>query len=99
VPVECDNPPVLAFLRVLDDAEVSGEQPETVLCVNNLSQVPQGTRLELPGYEGATLEDLFGGTGFPAVPADGDLEITMGSRDFFWLKVSVPARAGSERAS
>jgi maltose alpha-D-glucosyltransferase/alpha-amylase len=99
VPVECDNPHVLAFLRLLDDGEISGEPAEAVLCVNNLSQVPQGTRLELPGYEGATLEDLFGGTGFPAVPEDGELEITMGSRDFFWLKVTTPARGGSERAS
>ena len=64
VAVECDNPHVLAFLRVLADGEVSGEEPETVLCVNNLSHVPQGARLELPGHPGATLEDLFGGTGF-----------------------------------
>jgi maltose alpha-D-glucosyltransferase / alpha-amylase len=97
VPVECDNPHVLAFLRVLDQAEVSGEPAETVLCVNNLSQVPQGARLDLPGYGGATLQDLFGGTGFPAVPDDGELEITMGSRDFFWLKVTAPERSGGER--
>jgi maltose alpha-D-glucosyltransferase/alpha-amylase len=98
IALECDNPHVLAFLRELREGEVSGEQAETVLCVNNLSQVPQGARLELTGYQGATLEDLFGGTGFPAVPENGELEITMGSRDFFWLKVT-PARTGTERAS
>ncbi len=96
VPVECDNPHVLAFLRVLRDGEVGGEAAETILCVNNLSQVPQGTRLDLPGYEGAELVDVFGGTGFPAVPGDGTLEITMGSRDFFWLKLTQSARPGGE---
>ena len=59
--------------------------------------MPQGTRLDLPGYQGAKLEDLFGGTGFPAVPDDGELEITMGSRDFFWLKVTAPPRSEGER--
>jgi len=95
--VECDNPHVLAFLRVLRDAEVAGEAAETILCVNNLSQVPQGTRLELPGCEGAELVDVFGGTGFPAVPDEGTLEITMGSRDFFWLQVRRPAAHGGDR--
>ncbi len=96
VPVECDNPHVLAFLRVLRDGEAAGEAAGTILCVNNLSQVPQGTRLELSGYERAELVDVFGGTGFPAVPGDGTLEITMGSRDFFWLKVTQTARPGGE---
>jgi maltose alpha-D-glucosyltransferase/alpha-amylase len=98
VPVECDNPHVLAFLRVLGRGEVSGEEPETILCVNNLSHVPQGVRLDLENYVGCGLEDVFGGTGFPAVPDDGQLEITMGSRDFFWLKVGdAPHRRGGDR--
>jgi maltose alpha-D-glucosyltransferase/alpha-amylase len=92
VPVESDNPHVLAFLRVIDEGEVPGEAAETVLCVNNLSHVPQGARLDLPDHAGATLGDVFGGTGFPPVPADGRLEITMGSRDFFWLTVSGGTR-------
>jgi len=93
VAVECDNPHVLAFLRVLAHGEVSGEEPETVLCVNNLSHVPQGARLELPGHAGGSLDDLFGGAGFPPVSAGGVLEITMGSRDFFWLKLGAGAPA------
>jgi maltose alpha-D-glucosyltransferase/alpha-amylase len=99
VPVECDNPHVLAFLRVLGPGDVSGEEPETVLCVNNLSHVPQGTRLELPGHAGAALEDLFGGTGFRPVEADGGLELTMGSRDFFWLRVTGGRTGRGERTS
>ncbi|HYY10290.1 MAG TPA: alpha-amylase family glycosyl hydrolase, partial [Kineosporiaceae bacterium] len=93
VAVECDNPHVLAFLRVLGPGDVPDEEPETVLCVNNLSHVPQGARLDLPDHAGATLSDLFGGTGFPAVTASGELELTMGSRDFFWLRVDGGTRA------
>jgi len=85
--VECDNPHVLAFLRVLGD-DVESEEPETVLCVNNLSSTPQATRISLPGLGGRALTDLFGGVGFPAIGADDELVVTMGSRDFFWLHVS-----------
>jgi maltose alpha-D-glucosyltransferase/alpha-amylase len=99
VQVEADNQHVLAFLRVLRDNEVSGEPGETVLCVNNLSHVPQGTTLDLSGYGGAPLTDIFGGEGFPGVPADGQLHMTMGSRDFFWLRVGSPNRGGGDRAS
>ncbi|MBI4941537.1 MAG: maltose alpha-D-glucosyltransferase [Actinobacteria bacterium] len=88
VPVEADNPHVLAFLRVLGD-DVPGETPETVLCVNNLSGSPQGTRLSLPEHAGSVVTDIFGGTGFEAVPADGVLPVTLGSRDFFWLTLGT----------
>lgn len=84
--LEADNPHILAYLRVLDDEH---ETPETVLCVNNLSNSPQATRIRLPEQtRGAELTDIFGGTGFEPVPADGEMSITMGSRDFFWLKMS-----------
>jgi maltose alpha-D-glucosyltransferase/alpha-amylase len=88
-PVEAHNPAVLAFLRILGD-DVPGETPETVLCVNNLSASPQATRLRLLDYANATIEDLFGGSGFDPVPADGSLSLTMGSRDFFWLRLVSP---------
>ncbi|WP_426561660.1 maltose alpha-D-glucosyltransferase [Angustibacter sp. McL0619] len=88
VAVESSNESVLAFLRVLeDDPQGGGEAPETVLCVNNLAQTPQGTRLRLVDHGGCTLGDLFGGSGFAAVPEDGDLSLSLGSRDFFWLRV------------
>ncbi len=89
VPLECDNPHVLAFLRVLDDEP--GELPETVLCINNLSHAPQATRIALDGCAGNRLEDIFGGTGFDPIPLDGTLPVTMGSRDFFWLRVTQSA--------
>ena len=99
VQVEADNPHVLAFLRVLRAGEVPGEPAQTVLCVNNLSHVPQGTTLDLSGHRGATLTDIFGGMGFPDVPSDGQLRMTMGSRDFFWLLVSGGPTRGGDRAS
>jgi maltose alpha-D-glucosyltransferase / alpha-amylase len=86
--VETDNESVLAFLRVLQDGDESGEEPETVLCVNNLASTPQAATLRLPGHSGARITDLFGGAGFPAVPADGNLTLSLGSRDFFWLRLS-----------
>ncbi|MFP5335605.1 MAG: maltose alpha-D-glucosyltransferase [Actinomycetes bacterium] len=90
VPVSADNDAVLAYLRVFDPVEGEDGEPETVLCVNNLSSTPQATTLELPGLAGGHLADLFGGGGFPDVPADGRLPMTLGSRDFFWLRVTAP---------
>ncbi len=89
VAVDSDNAAVLAFLRVLDDGQ-PGETPETVLCVNNLAQTPQGATLQLPHHPRARLEDLFGGSGFPAVGDDGTLTLSLGSRDFFWLRLAPP---------
>lgn len=72
-----DNPTVLAFLRTCEE--------ETVLCVANLSATPQSTVIDVSGYEGHTFSDLFGGGLFPTVDDGGRLQITLGSRDFFWL--------------
>jgi maltose alpha-D-glucosyltransferase/alpha-amylase len=93
VPLEATNQHVLAFLRVLDEGEIPGEKAETVLCVNNLSSVPQATRIRMPEHAGYQLSDLFGGAGFEAVPEDGCLALSMGSRDFFWLGLT-PSPAG-----
>ena len=68
---------------------VGTEESETVLCLNNLSHAPQAGTVSLPGTPGCDLVDLFGGTGFPAIPEDGELKVTMGSRDFFWLRVNI----------
>jgi maltose alpha-D-glucosyltransferase/alpha-amylase len=89
--LEADNPAVLAFLRVLRDGDVDGERAETVLCVNNLSRTPQATTLRVPGYSGASMRDIFGGAGFTPIPDDGQLHLTLGSRDFFWLRLGGPA--------
>jgi maltose alpha-D-glucosyltransferase/alpha-amylase len=93
LPLEATNPHVLAFLRVLREGDVEGEEPETVLCVNNLSSVPQATRIRMPEQAGHQLTDLFGGAGFETVPDDGWLGLSMGSRDFFWLGVTPTAES------
>ncbi len=90
-PVEADNPAVLAFLRSIEDDD-TGEPADPVLCVNNLSQSPQATTLRLVGHAGAELEDLFGGSGFPLVAGDGTVQVSLGSRDFFWLRVRTGDR-------
>jgi maltose alpha-D-glucosyltransferase / alpha-amylase len=92
--LDADNAHVLAFLRVLTDGEVPGEPGTTVLCVNNLSHAPQSTRIQLPGYAGSDLTDLFGGSGFERVGDNGVLSVTMGSRDFFWLQLGQPDPSG-----
>ena len=88
VPVDSENPHVLAFLRVLDPGNGAAEPPETILCLNNLSSAPQSTKLQLPDHVGGRLADVFGGSGFEAIPADGVLSMSMGSRDFFWLTIT-----------
>ena len=89
VQVASDNDAVLAYLRVLDAAVDPSEAPETVLCINNLAQTPQGTTLQLPDHADHYLVDLFGGSGFTPVQFDGRLPISLGSRDFFWLRLTA----------
>jgi len=91
VNVETDNGAVLAFLRVLDAELDPNEAPETVLCVNNMSQTPQAARLRLPQYADHRIDDVFGGNGFFPIGSDGCLPISLGTRDFFWLRLSPPA--------
>jgi maltose alpha-D-glucosyltransferase/alpha-amylase len=84
--VEADNEAILAFSRVLRDDPAHPD--EAVLCVNNLSSRPQAATLQLPSHlSGRPLTDLFGGSGFPWVAADGRVTFTLGSRDFFWLQL------------
>ena len=89
VQLASDNDAVLAYLRVLDAEVDSAEAPETVLCINNLAQTPQGATLQLPDHADHYLVDLFGGSGFIPVQFDGRLPISLGSRDFFWLRLTI----------
>ncbi|MBG6217980.1 maltose alpha-D-glucosyltransferase/alpha-amylase [Arthrobacter sp. CAN_A6] len=85
VPTESDA--VLAFLREVKDGNAEHEQPEVVLCIFNLSQHPVAARMHLPEFAGRGLRDLFGGAIFPAFGPEGDLTLTLGSHDFFWLRL------------
>ncbi|MFC8732006.1 maltose alpha-D-glucosyltransferase [Luteimicrobium sp. NPDC057192] len=73
---------VLAYLRSSGD--------ETILCVANLSSTASAATLRLPGHAGALLADVFGGAAFPAVGEDGRVDVTLGSRDFYWLVLTDP---------
>jgi maltose alpha-D-glucosyltransferase/alpha-amylase len=78
-----DNDAILSFVR----GSVEGTD-EAVLCVNNVSARPQAVNVQLPeAFAGARLDDLFGGSGFPSIGDDGRLTLTLGSRDFFWLRL------------
>ncbi|GAA3595354.1 maltose alpha-D-glucosyltransferase [Kineosporia mesophila] len=89
--VEADNPGVLAFLRVYQGDPQTGAAPEILLCVNNLSRTAQATTLTLPHWTADhEISDIFGGTGFKPVPQNGELNLSMGSRDFYWLSISPP---------
>lgn len=85
--VEASADSVLAFLRELPEGNPEGELAESMLCVFNLSQHPVATQLRLPQYAGRGLRDVFGGTVFPTVGEDGLLTLTLGSHDFFWLRL------------
>ncbi|VDR31198.1 Trehalose synthase/amylase TreS [Arthrobacter agilis] len=85
VPVESEN--VLAFLREVEEPNAEGEPAEAVLCIFNLSQHPVAARMRLPEFAGRGLRDLFGGAIFPAFAEDGEITLTLGSHDFFWLRV------------
>jgi maltose alpha-D-glucosyltransferase/alpha-amylase len=59
-----------------------------VLCVNNLSDHPQSATLRMPGHAGAKVRSLFGGAAFPDVDGEAMLTLTLGARDFYWLKLA-----------
>jgi maltose alpha-D-glucosyltransferase/alpha-amylase len=87
-----DNEAILAFLRV-ERTEDGAAADEAILCVNNLASRPQAATIRLAEeFKGAQLADLFGGQGFPKVSDDGTITLTLGSRDFFWLRL-VPGAA------
>jgi maltose alpha-D-glucosyltransferase/alpha-amylase len=90
-----DNDGVLAFLRVEWASEDDAQDTEAVLCVNNLSSRPQATTIRVPDeFKGAQAADLFGGLGFPKISDDGTVTLTLGSRDFFWLRLAPAAARG-----
>ncbi|MEO7070880.1 MAG: maltose alpha-D-glucosyltransferase [Nostocoides sp.] len=88
--VAADNEALLAFVRACDEDD-QGRPGEVVLCVTNLAARPQAGAVQLPAqYAGYSTVDLFGGRGFPDVDDEGGLPLTLGSRDFFWLRLYSP---------
>ena len=89
--VTSSNEAVLAFLRVLPVGNEEGETPESILCVFNLSQHPTAVTLDVPSLAGRGLRDIFGSSIFPGIDEDGQVTLTLGSYDFYWLRVRSQA--------
>lgn len=86
---------VLAFVREYEGAGTQfGDSPESVLCVFSFSHNPVAARVEVEGYAGATVFDLFGGGEFPMVGEDGTLTLTLGTQSFYWLHLGDTHFAG-----
>src|SRR5207248_11442597 len=70
------NLAVLAYLRCHED--------QTILVVNNLSRFVQPVELDLHGYAGYVLVELFGETGFPRLAYQAYF-LTLGPHTFYWF--------------
>jgi maltose alpha-D-glucosyltransferase/alpha-amylase len=81
-----DNESVLAFVREYAGTGTQfGDAPERILCVFSFAHNPVAVQIDLEGFNGAQLYDLFGGGPFPTVDADGKLTLTLGTQSFYWL--------------
>jgi maltose alpha-D-glucosyltransferase/alpha-amylase len=88
-----DHDSVLAFVREYEgEATAFGDSAENVLCVFSFSHNPVSATIDVSGYEGASLYDLFGGSQFPSVGDDGKLTLTLGTQSFYWLHLGDSAR-------
>lgn len=77
---DTDNESVLAFTRTNAD--------QVMLCVMNVANTPRAATISVPDFAGFAARDVFGGADFPSVSPDGTYQLTLGSRDFFWLELS-----------
>jgi len=80
--VESDNTKVLTFLRTLDGQD-------DVLVVANLSRHAQRVQVPLPDHQGAEPVELAGGAALGCV--EGDLALTLGPHDVFWIRLQRTA--------
>jgi len=76
--VPCENRRVVAYLREYQD--------QTILVVNNLSNVPQPMELDLRGYRGRIPVELRGNHAFPPV-GDQPYFLSLNSHSFLWFRL------------
>nr|NLR85631.1 maltose alpha-D-glucosyltransferase [Rhizobium sp. P28RR-XV] len=81
--VGTDNVAVIAYVR-----ECGGDH---VLCVANLSKVPQAADLDLRQYADQRLRELFGGAAFPVI-GERPCTLTFPPYGYFWLQLECPPR-------
>jgi len=77
------NPSVLAYIR--EHHEPDGSR-DVVLCVNNMSRLPQPVELNLGAWRGCTPVELTGGAPFPPI---GELPylLTLPGHGFYWFAI------------
>jgi maltose alpha-D-glucosyltransferase / alpha-amylase len=79
---------VLAFVREYAGSGTHlGDAPERILCVFSFAHNPVAATIDVTGFEGAPLWDLFGGADFPGVDENGHVTLTMATQSFYWLHV------------
>jgi len=79
---------VLAFVREYAGSGTHlGDAPERILCVFSFAHNPVAATIDMSGFEGAPLWDLFGGADFPTVDENGHVTLTMATQSFYWLHV------------
>ena len=89
-----DNDAILVVPAGSSGTTTTAPTPRPCSASTTSSSRPQAATIRVPDeFKGAQLADLFGGNGFPKIADDGTLTLTLGSRDFFWLRL----RAGSAR--
>ncbi|KAA1183675.1 maltose alpha-D-glucosyltransferase [Rhizobium tropici] len=81
--VDADNAAVIAYVR-----EYRGDH---VLCVANLSKVPQAADLDLRGYADQRPRELFGGAAFPVI-GKRPYTLTFQPYGYFWLQMERHSR-------
>jgi maltose alpha-D-glucosyltransferase/alpha-amylase len=72
------NRTIFAHVRRLGD--------EVILCVANLSRVPQPVQLDLREFAGATPVEMLGYTSFPAIGAT-PYPLTLGPYGYYWFEL------------
>ncbi len=86
--LQTNHESVLAFVRDYEGTGTQfGDSPEKILCVFSFSHNPVAVTISAESLAGAALSDLFGGGAFPPIGEDGSLTLTLGTQDFFWLRV------------
>ncbi len=79
---------VLAFVREYAGSGTHlGDAPERILCVFSFAHNPVAATIDVSGFEGAALWDLFGGADFPSVDENGAVTLTLATQSFYWLHV------------
>jgi maltose alpha-D-glucosyltransferase / alpha-amylase len=76
-----DNPKTLVFTRTLEG--------EVLLVAANLSKNPQSVELNLAGYEGCSMNEVFGGIPFPPVTR-GAYRLTFGPHGYYLFSLTKP---------